>query len=279
MVSCQACGHYYTEVAGAVDLEQLYGSGTYTVVDTRGSLTDKIKALDHRIVLRRISKLGGASRSLLDLGCGKGQFLHSAAELGWKVKGIETAVERATFGIEQYGLDISTEEYHSGVIEGGPFGVITVFHVLEHLPRPAELLGQLVAENLARNGYLVIEVPLFGSLQSKLAGKHWVHLDPPLHVSHFTKRSLSKLLSELALEPRRFEYLSVQQGLLGMVQSVMSMFGYRKMIISELKFRRTWRLMLAISLVLPIALVLESLAVALNSGGVLRVYCQKSAQA
>jgi hypothetical protein len=62
--------------------------------------------------------------------------------------------------------------------------------------------------------------------------------------------------------------------MLGMVQSLMSLFGYRKMIISELKFRRTKRLMIAVCAVLPFALLLECTAVLFKRGGVIRVYCK-----
>lgn len=276
LVRCRACGHAYTEVPEEVDLEQLYGGGTYAVLDTRGSLSDRIKDADHRIVLRQLRRLRGRGGSLLDLGCGKGQFIYGATADGWTVKGIETAADRAKFGVEEYGLDVSTEEYRSGAIAGGPFDVITLFHVLEHLPRPAHLLRALLADNLAEGGYLVLEVPLFESLQSRLAGKHWLHLDPPLHLSHFNKQSLIKLLAELDLEPKRVEYFSLQHGVLGMVQSLMSLLGYKKMIISELKFNRTWRLLSAILLVLPIAGLLELLGVVFRRGSVIRVYCTRT---
>jgi hypothetical protein len=59
-----------------------------------------------------------------------------------------------------------------------------------------------------------------------------------------------------------------------MVQALMSVFGYRKMIISELKFRRTRRLIFSILLVLPLAIILEFLAVPFSKGGVIRVYCK-----
>jgi len=121
---------------------------------------------------------------------------------------------------------------------------------------------------------VVIEVPLFESLQSKIAGKYWLHLDPPLHISHFTKSVLLNFLDELNLKPIKFQYFSIHLGMLGMVQSLMSLFGYRKMIISELKFRRTKRLMVAVCSVLPVALLLESVAVLLKRGGVFRVYCK-----
>lgn len=274
MVRCNSCGHYFSQYHTGLTFEQLYSGGNYKVINTRGSLFDKIISIDDRLIIWQLSKLKVSNKTLLDFGCGKGQFIHRALKYGWKVKGIETAEKRAEFGINEYGLDISTDVYKTGLVDGAPFNVITLFHVLEHLPKPKELLKALVGNNLTQNGYLVIEVPLFESLQSKIAGKHWLHLDPPLHISHFKKNILVKILSELDLKPVKYQYFSIHSGVLGMVQGVMSLFGYKKMIISELKFRRTKRLMIAICAVLPVAFFLECTAVLFKKGGILRVYCK-----
>lgn len=278
MVQCNSCEHYFSYITQDIDFDQLYGEGAYKVIDTRGSISDKILSIDDRMIIWQLSKLKVSNKTLLDFGCGKGQFIHRALKYGWKVKGIETAKKRAEFGINEYGLNISTREYKTGLVDGAPFNVITLFHVLEHLPKPKELLKEFVDNNLTQNGYFIIEVPLFKSIQSKIAGKRWIHLDPPLHISHFTKSSLIKLLGDLNLKPVKYEYFSIHLGVLGMVQSVMNLFGYNKMIISELKFRRTKRLVISILLVLPLAFFLELLAVIFNKGGVIRVYCNRSNQ-
>jgi 2-polyprenyl-3-methyl-5-hydroxy-6-metoxy-1,4-benzoquinol methylase len=178
VVCCSTCGHYFTKTAQDLDLEQLYSEGQYEVIDTRGSLFEKIVAFDDLFIVRQLSKFPVPQKTLLDFGCGKGQFMYRALEYGWRVLGIETGKKRAEFGIDVYGLNIITSEYEGEVIQGGPFSAITLFHVLEHLGKPKPLLKELIDSNLVRGGYLVIEVPLFESLQSKIAGKWWIHLDP-----------------------------------------------------------------------------------------------------
>ena len=273
IVCCNSCGHNFSTFSHNINIEELYSGGHYKLIDNRGTLFDKIISIDDKFIIRQLSKLKMSGKKLLDFGCGKGQFIYRASKYGWKVKGIETAKERAEFGKIIYGLDISSSEYQTGLIEGGPFNIITFFHVIEHLFKPKDLLSEVIKSNLTRDGYIVIEVPLFESLQSKMAGKRWLHLDPPLHISHFKKNTLLKLLSELGLEPVKYQYFSIHSGILGMVQSVMSLFGYKKMIISELKFRRTKRLMIFICAVLPVALFLECTAILFKKGGILRVYC------
>jgi SAM-dependent methyltransferase len=274
IVCCRSCGHHFSVFYNNINVAKLYSGGHYKLLDIRGSLFDRIISLDDKFIIQQLSKFKISSKKLLDFGCGKGRFIYQASKYGWKVKGIETAEARAEFGKTIYSLDISTSEYQKGLIQGGPFNIITLFHVIEHLYSPKKLLNELLQANLSSDGYVVIEVPLFESLQSKIAGKYWLHLDPPLHISHFTKSVLLNFLDELNLKPIKFQYFSIHLGMLGMVQSLMSLFGYRKMIISELKFRRTKRLMVAVCSVLPVALLLESVAVLLKRGGVFRVYCK-----
>lgn len=273
MARCDACGHRYTRIPQEIDLGRLYAEGNYELIDTRGSLFDRILSWDDGMILRRLARVAAPGGKLLDFGCGKGQFLHRASLRGWRGKGVETAVRRAEFGRKVYGLEISTDEYQAGPVPGGPFDVVTLFHVLEHLPDPAGLVKRLVEGNLAPGGCLVVEVPLLESLQSRIAGRRWMHLDPPLHVSHFTKRSLERMLLALGLRPVKREYLSLHVGVLGMVQSLMSLFGYDKAIIAELKTRRTKGLLASLLAVLPFAVFLELLAVLFRRGGVIRVYC------
>ena len=66
----------------------------------------------------------------------------------------------------------------------GQFDAVTFWHVLEHLENPGEALvaaGRL----LKSNGWLVVAVPDYASLQAKLFGKYWFHLDLPRHLHHF----------------------------------------------------------------------------------------------
>jgi SAM-dependent methyltransferase len=119
-------------------------------------------------------------------------------DYGWQGQGIETGKKRAEFGQNVYGLKINTLEYHGGLVDGGLFDAITLFHVLEHLRNPKAVMEELVKSNLKDGGLLVIEVPNFGSLQSKIAGKYWLHLDPPLHAAG-CRAALPARCVELAL--------------------------------------------------------------------------------
>ena len=62
-----------------------------------------------------------------------------------------------------------------------------LWHVLEHMPDPAAALER-VRSWLAPSGVLLVAVPNLDSLQARLAGPKWFHLDLPRHRTHFTAR-------------------------------------------------------------------------------------------
>jgi SAM-dependent methyltransferase len=238
----------------------------------------RLISFDGNSILRQLARIKSLKKggALLDFGCGKGVFLNLAAEQGWRTIGIETAPKRADFARTNYGLDVIPDEYSGGKIPIGPFDVITLFHVLEHLTDPRELLKTLVDQNLKPDGVLIVEVPRFDSLQSAVAGSAWIHLDPPRHLSHFSTATLARLIRDLGLQVVASSQSSIHNGLLGMTQGIVSRLGYKKMLIEELKLRRTASLLLMVSAVLPFALALELFAGLFGRGGVVRLYCSRA---
>jgi hypothetical protein len=77
-----------------------------------------------------------------------------------------------------------------------------MFHVVEHLPDPREALRR-VAELLAPNGLVVIEVPQWRSLGRVIRRSQWAQLRPPEHITFLDGRSMAALLRRCDLEPVR----------------------------------------------------------------------------
>jgi len=275
LVRCSNCHHLYTRLASEPDTQALYEDGDYAIVDTRGSLFERLLCAEYSNVLTRIESICSGVGSLLDFGCGKGRFPALARDRGWSVMGVETSLPRAEFARKVYGLEnISTDFYQTGSLRNERFTVIVLFHVLEHLPNPGDLLAELVKHNLANDGLVLVEVPNVGSLQAKLAGINWLHLDMPRHLSHFSRDSLELVLKQAGLQTRRWGRLSFHLGVVGMVQSLFNLLGYRGSLLSDLKYRRSSRLLLGILLLLPAALLLEIVSCWFGRGGVLRVYAK-----
>lgn len=273
--NCLDCAHYYSKFS-EIDIIKLYGEEdeVYRVVDNRKSAYSKIIEYEYAKVLKQIREQYPSGSGILDFGSGKGVFLNLAARFGYRAVGIETAAERARFALETYGAKVIQSEFSGGEIEGGKFDVITLFHVLEHLHRPKEILSSLIQDNLKDKGLLIVEVPNLLSWQAAIAKNRWMHLDIPRHISHFTPEKLQDLVQDLGLKIIRSEYLSLHLGILGMSQSLLSLFGYNQKIIKSLK-QYDFKLLILLIGVLPLAFVMELVAAAFKKGGIIRIYCQR----
>lgn len=276
LVKCKNCSLTWLYLLEDVDQVALYQDEIYTVVDNRKSIFEKIIFREAKKVIQTLQKLSTSKiKRCLDFGSGKGQFLLQVKNKGWEGVGVETSGPRASFAKEKYGLQIHDTFYQSGKIEGGNYDAITLFHVLEHLPEPMVLLEKLCLENLNEEGVLVIEVPNLGSWQYKIAGKFWMHLDIPKHLSHWKEDMLINQVENIGFKHLKTQYFSVHLGVLGMLRALMGKTGYKGNIILELKNKKKLSVLIRIALILPLAFFLECLAVAFRKGGVFRVYFRK----
>ena len=77
-------------------------------------------------------------------------------------------------------------------LESNSFDVITMWHVLEHVPDPVQQIKEL-KRLLKPNGTIIIAVPNFNSYDAKLYGDFWAAYDVPRHLWHYSKTSIQKL--------------------------------------------------------------------------------------
>jgi ubiquinone/menaquinone biosynthesis C-methylase UbiE len=177
---------------------------------------------------RRLQKLlpHRAPGNLLDVGTGIGQFLHHARPHFTDVQGTEVSASAVRVAQEKYGLKVHQGRVEEMGFPAGSFNNITLFHVLEHVPDPANMVA--CCRNLLQdNGVLAIAVPndvLAWTSKLKKLGRN-LGLGPfqkfspvlgisragssrEIHLSHFTPAVLSKLLEgagftimELGIDP------------------------------------------------------------------------------
>ena len=178
------------------NLELYYQSENYiSHTDASITIVDKIYQAVKKLSIRRkialINRHATASKTLLDVGAGTGDFLVATKISDWKVEGVEP----------NFNARIRAQEKGVGLLEsiealpGKKYNVITLWHVLEHLP---DLENQILklAWHLEEEGVLIIAVPNFKSYDANYYKEHWAAYDVPRHLWHFSKTAIEKLFSK-----------------------------------------------------------------------------------
>ena len=153
-------------------------------------LYQKIKShsLDKKINL--INSYHSEKGSLLDIGSGTGDFLALAKNAGWKTTGIEPNEKAKSISISKGVSFVNDLES----IKNNRFDVITMWHVLEHVPNIKQQISEL-KRLLKPNGTIIIAVPNFKSYDANYYKEFWAAYDVPRHLWHFSKTAIEKLFA------------------------------------------------------------------------------------
>lgn len=194
IVRCASCGTAHTLPRSAEDSLGRYYPPAYYPTGGYGpayyARTIRPSQLEKLAIVRRFR----ASGTLLDVGSGPGFFVHEASNAGFSAQGLEFNREAVEYGMKVGGVRLTQGDILQANFPDRSFDVVTLWHVLEHLPRPVEVLEKIRAL-LTRGGILVAAVPNFHSLQSRIFQARWYHLEVPRHLFHFSPASLRSLLT------------------------------------------------------------------------------------
>lgn len=214
VIECRCCGFKHVwPFPTAEELAELYDRNYYTDVyplsdaisdgeieSSRREFGDRLEHLE--------SLLPPDRRTLLDIGAGNFGFLFAARERGWDVLGIEPS-EQGENRAEALGIPFICDYFSPEVMQGrGPFDLINLNCVLEHLLDPIGLI-ETAFDFLAPGGILSVCVPNdFNPLQtafieSQNRSPWWVV--PLQHINYFDTRSLPRLLEAKGLAIEKCE--------------------------------------------------------------------------
>lgn len=180
-------------------LASYYKSEDYiSHTDSKRNLFEKVYHLVREFSLKQklrlINKYSSHSKILLDIGCGTGDFLATAQNAGWEINGVEPDSRARAIANQKTNNKIKDVDALNE-FENGSFDVITLWHVLEHLPNLHEQIETL-DKLLKPDGTLVIAVPNFKSHDARHYKDFWAAYDVPRHLWHFSQTSISKLFSK-----------------------------------------------------------------------------------
>jgi predicted SAM-dependent methyltransferase len=265
LLRCAACGTART--AGPPPPAEAHEAGAYRPGRPRGA--GLAAPLLRNFDVTRLKMLGVPGGALLDVGAGRGRFVATARAAGWDARGIEPSSREPADHVEQVALE-------GAQVAPGSQRAITLWHVLEHVEDPAAALERL-HDWLEPGGALVVGVPNLASLQARLGGPRWYHLDLPRHRTHFTAAGLRALLERTGFEVTHTHHVLLEHNPFGLWQSLVSrVTPTQSWLYHALKRNAPLRAadlvptLLALPLV-PVALLVELLAGLARRGGTVAV--------
>ena len=176
------------------DLSRYYDSDEYiSHSDSKKSFIDKVYQIVRNYTTKQkvklINSFSATNKSVLDIGSGTGDFLLACKQNGWSIDGVEpnnkANKETRSKTVTEISKDISE-------LENKQYDVITMWHVLEHVPNLNEYIF-ILKKILKPDGVLVVAVPNHKSYDASYYKEFWAAYDVPRHLWHFSRLSIDKL--------------------------------------------------------------------------------------
>ena len=198
LVQCRACGTIAVRpMPGAEEIVAHYQRADYFAgKDGQGyedySAMKKALRPHFQRRLRLLAPHFPQRGKLLDFGCAAGYFLEMARADGWAIAGVELSTQMAHTATRSLGIAIASD---LDTLPQATFQAITLWEVIEHLPRPIDVLAQLSAR-LSPGGALMLSTPNTAHWQAVRAKEKWVAFRPPAHLLYFTPATLRRALTD-----------------------------------------------------------------------------------
>lgn len=191
MYRCEACTVIVRDPSLAPPQGDAYYEDDYVLTQTVRASTEMHRYFRYPEYQQLIATVLGhapSAASWLDVGCDHGFFLDDVRRYIDRTAGVELSA-RARAYAQRIGLEV----VHDLTAIGGTYDVISMWHVLEHIEHPTDMLRQL-HERLSENGVLAIRVPDIASAWARLLGERWIWFQPHNHAVHYTRKALHTVL-------------------------------------------------------------------------------------
>ena len=203
IVQCSSCGFKFTNPRPEEDkLGNYYKSEGYVSHSNtkKGFVNSTYQTVRKYTLLKKLQLISSYFKTgnLLDIGCGTGEFLNTCKQAKWSVVGIEPSADARRMGIDNFGVDVR-DEAEINNLESGSFDIITMWHVLEHVPNLNERIEDL-RRLIKPNGIIIIAVPNCNSLDATIYKESWAAYDVPRHLYHFTPKDIESVFKKHELK-------------------------------------------------------------------------------
>ena len=196
ITQCGSCGFKYTNPIPTSDnIGDYYKADNYiSHTSSKKGVFERLYHLVRSYTIQKKFKLVAKytkGRSLMDIGCGTGDFLSYLKKQGWQVKGLEPSDSAREMAIQNHQLEVeSTTALHEQ--KENSVDAISMWHVLEHVYNLNPDFEQF-KRILKNDGRLFIAVPNCSSYDARHYKEQWAAYDLPIHLYHFTPKDINQL--------------------------------------------------------------------------------------
>src|SRR3989344_569181 len=219
--------------------------------------------------------------SILDFGCGSGQFLAKLSNYGYNCYGTELSAETAKRAMKIKGIKLHFGDITEKTYSDRMFDLASIWHVLDHLYNPDEIISH-IGKWVKPSGFLMIAVPNMNSWQAKIFKGDWFGSDPLRTFFHYDMDSIKYLLDNNGFTILNINHLSWEQNLYWILQSILHKFGFKRNDFYELlkgnrnfKFLRDSLQIALICIFMAPAIIFTFLEALFKHGGSLEIIAKK----
>lgn len=191
-VRCASCSLLRSDPITDQNLKELYTGSTFDY----GTEIEGLKRTYLKLLLNACKK--NPPESVLEIGGGNGFFLEAVRTLGdVRVLGIEPsldAIDKARSDIKPF---LIQDVMRAGIVPNNSFDLCAMFHTLDHLPEPIEILNSCV-DSLRLGGVLLVAVHNEKAFSAKVLGRKSPIFDVE-HTHLYSKETAELLFRKLGL--------------------------------------------------------------------------------
>lgn len=206
IAKCKKCGLIYpypTPFAKKTQLEKNYGDPD----EYFPTVISKERLRFYEGLMKEIDRINnGKKGKLLDIGCGRGEFLSVAKSKGWEVCGVEISSTFADYARKRFSVEVKAGNITEMNLPSNSFDAVSLIAVIQHTYDPRSIIME-TNRVLKKGGIIFMETMnnesilyKLGDLYYRLMGKKYTtNLSPTFpcfQVYGFSARSMSYLLRD-----------------------------------------------------------------------------------
>ena len=197
VVRCNDCGLVFLNPQpDDTELAKIYGADYFcgSESEEKRRAAAELKEATARLYLHQIQRYHGRNPGrVLEIGCGKGEFLVEAEKAGWEVVGVEyspAACETARSRLKR-GKIFCGQLSDSG-LEPEHFDLCVIADVIEHVRNPVVFLDE-IHRLLKPGAALAVYTPSLDSWSARLMGQKWMEFKTE-HLAYFDRKTIQTAL-------------------------------------------------------------------------------------